>query len=103
MTEINGNYFKNKIGNWQKIIKSNRVSPAWSGGNSTKPKIMKKKDPVLCAYCNKLKIAIAFHPTNKKTKFCSVEHGKLYMVTHPDTRYTKSLKERKIEEYEDEI
>ena len=102
MSEINGNYYKNKAGNWQKITKGNFIPPAWGReGQRSSPKIMKEPKLVACAYCNKLKIAIAFHPTNKKTKFCSVECGKLYMVTHPDTRYTKPKKQRMMEGYDD--
>lgn len=85
--QTNGNHYKNKAGNWQKISPGNKY-PAWSQQGSVKdPVVMKKAKPVQCAYCGKVKVAIAQHPTNKKTKFCSVEHGKLYMVTHPDTRY----------------
>ncbi len=102
MVEINGGYFKNKAGNWQKITTTSRYDPAWSKkGLITKPKEIKKTKPIECAYCKKIKTAIAFHPTDKKTKFCSVEHGKLYMVTHPDTRYTKPKKQRMMESYDE--
>jgi len=86
---VNGNYFENAAGNWQKITKENRVYPAWSyrGGNKKDPVMKIKALKVECRYCGKVKLAIAYHPTNKKIKFCSLEHGKLYMFKYPDTRY----------------
>lgn len=84
--EVNGNHFKNKAGNWQRIVFGTKA-PAWSEvGKKTEPKFIKDK-PVECAYCKKIKPGLAFHPTNKKVKFCSFIHGKLYMIKHPDTRY----------------
>lgn len=89
MTEVNGGYWKNSAGNWQKISApkgGNRVFPEWSMRNFTTDK-MKEPDPVVCKECNKLKIPYAYHPRKKTVKFCSFRCGKTYMRRDPDFRF----------------
>ena len=45
---------------------------------------------VECKNCDEVKIPLAYHPMNKKIKFCSLKCGKVYMVKNPDTRYVTS-------------
>ena len=88
MAQVNGKFFLNCAGNWQRFgTKTKPLQPAWSNHKGITKASMKKSPETHCEYCGEVKIPQAYHPAKKKIKFCSFMHGKFYMRKHPDTRY----------------